>query len=81
MPRRHMRSGVLSPPFLTSALDGGDLSALGPGHFVFEYEAEWAARGGKKTLPLPGIEPLPSRPYPVAILTEISGQYVKGRYA
>jgi hypothetical protein len=32
-------SGVISPPFLTSALDGGELSASQPGRFT---PGEWA---------------------------------------
>jgi hypothetical protein len=85
MPWRRMGSGVLAPPFLTTALDGGELSASRPGRFTpkkessepIEYGAVWSLVpvwtlwGRENFLSLPAIKPRPSSPQPVAIPTEL----------
>jgi hypothetical protein len=81
-----MGSGGIVPPFLTSALDGGEWSASPPSRFTPGQRApgtHWM--GGwvghrtdlesvekRKVMPLPGIEPQPPRLQPVAIPTELS---------
>jgi hypothetical protein len=66
-------SGGIAPPFLTSALDGGERSASLPDHFTpgevapgAHWTGDWVChRAGldtvekRKILPLPGIEPQP----------------------
>jgi hypothetical protein len=39
MPRRHMGNGSIAPPFLTSALDGGEWSASRPCRFTHRERA------------------------------------------
>jgi hypothetical protein len=82
-----MGYGGIAPPFLTSALDGGEWSASSLGRFTPKEIAvgiHWirgrvGPRTGldavkkRKTLSLLGIEPLPSSPWPVALPTELSG--------
>jgi hypothetical protein len=81
-----MRSGGIAPPFLTSALEGGEWSDSRPCRFNAGKSAPgthwiggWVGpRAGLDAmekiniLRLPGIEPGPSSPYPVAIPTELS---------
>jgi hypothetical protein len=70
-PLRGMRSGYIAPPFLTSALDGGEWSASRPGHFTPSGEGvpgtHWlrgqvSPRTGidymekRKVLPPPGLD-------------------------
>jgi hypothetical protein len=69
----------VAPPFLTSALDGGEWSASRPGRFTSQKESPgnlwiggWLGpRVGlvfmmkRNILHLPGIEPRPSSPLPV----------------
>jgi hypothetical protein len=65
----------MAPPFSTSALDGGEWSASGPGVIIFGGEPRYpldrrlggphsgpGCREVTNLLPLPGIEPCPSRP-------------------
>jgi hypothetical protein len=74
--------GCIDPPFLTSALDGGEWSASRPGRFTPRERnpcTHWIGvrvdlKAGldavkKNSLPLPGIELRPSIPKPVAIPT------------
>jgi hypothetical protein len=78
-------SGGTASPFLTAALDGGELSASCPGRFTpgeTSPDTRWI--GGwvgpradldavekRIILPLTEVEHLPSSPWPVAVPTEI----------
>jgi hypothetical protein len=68
-------SGGTAPPFLTSALDGGERSASGPRRFtpggkppypldkgLGGPQSRSERYGEKKNLALPGIEPRPCSP-------------------
>jgi hypothetical protein len=80
-------SGSKPPSFLTSALHGGKWSASRPGRFtpgegdsVTHWIGGWVGPRAsldtgveKNLLLLPGIESRPSSPWPVAVLTELSG--------
>jgi hypothetical protein len=85
--KRIWGSGGIAPPFLTSALDGGEWSASRPGRYTPEERAPplypLARRLGgsqsgsgrceeKKNLPLLGIEHLPSSPQPVVTPSDLS---------
>jgi hypothetical protein len=86
-----MRSGGIVPPFLTSAVGGGEWSASRPGRFTpgenapgihligswLGLEACLEVVEKRKMLPLSGIEHQPSSPYPTAIPTELSRPLVK----
>jgi hypothetical protein len=74
-------SGSIAPPFLTSALNGGERSASRPCRFLLQKEPRYtldrklgrpqsrSERCGvdENLLPLPEIEPRLSIPYPVAV--------------
>jgi hypothetical protein len=80
MPREHVwGSGGIAPPILTSALDGGEWSASRPGRITpgIHWRRGWV--GPKVDLSMPGIEPVPSIPLPVAIPTELSLGLYKDR--
>jgi hypothetical protein len=75
-------SGGLDLPFLISALTGGEWSYSRPGRFILEeigtgthWIGGWVGpRSGldaaeKRKFGLPGIQPRPSNPMPVAIPT------------
>jgi hypothetical protein len=72
---RRMGSGGIAPPFLTSALAGGEWSAssldrFAPGKELTAsngQEAGWAIEPVFTLLSLPGIEPPPSNPWPIRI--------------
>jgi hypothetical protein len=75
------RNGGIAPSFLTFALDGGEWSASRLCHFTpgTHWIGGWVGpRAGldavekRRILPLPGTEPQPSCPYPVAVPTELS---------
>jgi hypothetical protein len=81
-----MDSGGVGRPFLTSALDGDEWSASGPGRFTpgertpryslgrrLDVPQSWSRRCRTEInlVPLSGIEPQPSSPYPITILTEL----------
>jgi hypothetical protein len=63
---------------LTSALDGGEWSALRPGHFIPRERAPgpqgWSGRGGEdeNSHPLPGLEPPIIQPVAKRYMTELS---------
>jgi hypothetical protein len=79
-------NGGIAQPFFTSALDRGEWLTTRPGRFTFLERAHcthwiggWVGpRAGldvvekRKIMPLPGIEPRQSSPYPVAMPTELS---------
>jgi hypothetical protein len=74
-------SGGAVPPFLTSALDGGEWSASCPGHFTPGKEPQYPLdrrlvgpreRAEKNLLPLLGIKLWPSNLLQVPILTKLS---------
>jgi hypothetical protein len=83
---RHMGSGSIDPPFLTSALDGGEWSASRPGrytpgdmapgtHWIWGWGGSQSRSkrcGEEKILLLPGIDPRPTNSQAVAIPTELS---------
>jgi hypothetical protein len=79
-------SGSTASPFLTSALEGGEWSASCPGRFnpggkKHRYQLDRRLGGPhsrpghygqeKNLLPLPGIKPGPSSPYPIVLQTAI----------
>jgi hypothetical protein len=84
-----MEIGGTSPPFLTSALDGGEWSASRPGRFYpreialgTDWIGGWVgtkagldAMEKMKVLSLPGIEPRPPSRQPVAMPTELFHSY------
>jgi hypothetical protein len=89
-----MGSGGIIPPFLTSAVGGGEWSGSVPGHFTPGERSpgtHWLGgcvglRPGlhavekRKILSLPAIEPWPSGPCPSAILTELFRLLVNRRF-
>jgi hypothetical protein len=55
------RSGGTAPPFLTSAVDGGDLSASRPGRFTIEERASCSQWIGDWVDPRVGLDAVEKR--------------------
>jgi hypothetical protein len=83
----YMEGGGISSPFLNSVLDGGEWSALCPDRFTPRVRAlgtHWIggwvsiraylyAMEKRKILPMSGIEPRSSSPYPVTVQLSYPG--------